>query len=51
MKMADKVFPDVTLANADHALLKCWEHNVTKGAEFSLLFKHSKGEGKQNLKK
>ena len=43
MKMADKVFPDVTLANADLALLQCWNDKVSKGVECSLTLKHSKG--------
>ena len=41
--MADKVFPDVTLANADLALLQCWNDKVSKGIECSLTLKHSKG--------
>ena len=41
--MADKVFPDVTLANADLALLQSWNNKVSKGVECSLTLKHSKG--------
>ena len=40
---ADKVFPDVTLANADLALLQCWNNKVSKGVKCSLTLKHSKG--------
>ena len=41
--MADKVFPDVTLANADLALLQCWKEKVSEGFECSLTLKHSRG--------
>ena len=42
--MADNVFPEVTLAHADHALLQCWKEKVSKGFECSLILKHSKGK-------
>ena len=42
--MADKVFPEVTLAHADYALLQCWNEKVSKGFECSLILKHSKGK-------
>ena len=43
MKMADKMFHDVTLAFADISLLQCWEEKVRQGAECSLILKHNKG--------
>ena len=45
MKLTDKVFPDVTLANVDFALIQCWEDKVSKSKKFSPYAEAQQGEG------
>ena len=42
--MAATDIPDVTLASADPAILLCWEEQVKKGVDCSILIKHSRGK-------
>ena len=46
--MAITDIPDVTLASADPALLKCWDKLVMQGTDCSLLLKQNKGKTMHN---